>query len=112
MTEETVTFGEIAADSAVETSLGVFLSHQSDSTIEVISVAVEQTTNADAEFNILLDGEYVFSTAQSVSAGDTVETFIPDQNKHSVDGSLAIEVTSAGTGGDVLNGGIRIRHGE
>lgn len=111
MVEETVTFGEIAADSATDTSLGVFLSHQSDATIEVISVAVEQTTNADAEFNILLDGESVFSTPKSVSTGDTVETFIPDQNKHSVDGLLAVEVTSAGSA-DVLNGGIRIRHGE
>lgn len=111
MPEESLSFGDIPADSATETPLGVFLSHQSDSTIEIISIAVEQTTNADAEFNILLDGEYIFSTPQSVSAGDTVETFIPDQNKHSIDGSLAIEVTSAGSP-DVLNGGIRIRYGD
>lgn len=111
MPEETVTFGEIAADVATVTSLGVFLSHEADSTIEVIEVAVEQTTNADAEFNIKLDGANLFSTAQSVTAGDTLETFIPDQNKHSTAGGLAVEVSSTGSA-DVLNGGIRIRHSQ
>jgi hypothetical protein len=110
MQSETVTFGGIDASSTGETELGVFLSHLSASTIDVAEVVVEQTTNADAAFNIKLDGEYIFSSKRSVTAGDTLESFVPDQNEFSTGGKLTFEVTTAGSA-DVFNGGIRIKHG-
>lgn len=71
--------------------------HKFGSSVTVEEVTAEQTNNADADFNVELDGSDVFSGEQSVSAADTAETLTPDQNRHAAGDTpdLAVDVSSA-----------------
>jgi hypothetical protein len=114
MPEETIPIQEVAADDVATTALGAILSHKYGSSVEVVEVVVEQTNNADAEFNLQVDGNNAFSAEQSVAQADTLESFIPDQNEFSADNVLLeLDVSNgAGNAADVLNGGVRVRYDE
>jgi|APHM01.1.fsa_nt_gi hypothetical protein len=112
MPEETIPIPEVAADSVATVALGTMLSHKEGGSIEVVEVVVEQTNNADAEFNLQVGGNDAFSNEQSVAAADTLESFTPDQNEFASDNVLLeIDVSNAAANaGDVLNGGVRVRY--
>jgi hypothetical protein len=73
----------IAADNTNTDELGHIAEAFPEATVEVIAVIAEQTSNADAEWNIEVEGTAVFSSEQSVSSSDTPELFVPDQNEFS-----------------------------
>lgn len=111
MPEETIPIQEVAADSAATTALGAILSHKEGGSIEVVELVVEQTTNADAEFNLQVDGNDAFSSEQSVDTADTLESFVPDQNEFAADNVLLeLDVSNAAAAADLLNGGVRVRY--
>lgn len=111
MPEETIPIAEVAADSASTVALGAFLSHKEASTAEVVEVVVEQTTNADAEFNLQVNGNDAFSSEQTVSEADTLESFVPDQNEYAADNVLLeLDISNAAAAADVLNGAVRLRY--
>jgi len=82
------------AGRSVISFLGV---HKFGSSVTVEEVTVEQTNNADADFNVELDGSDTFSAEQSVSAADSAETLTPDQNRHAAGDAvdLAVDVSTA-----------------
>jgi|APHM01.1.fsa_nt_gi hypothetical protein len=75
----------------------------SATTLEVSNVVVEQTNAADANWNIQINGDDLFSAEQSVASGDTPENFVPDQNRHVADetATVSVDVSSAGSAGDL-----------
>lgn len=58
---------------------------------------------ADVEFNVNLNGNAIFSATQKFSAGDTFETFVPDQNREASGANVPLEfdVTSATSGASI-----------
>lgn len=70
----------------------------------VEAVVVEQSNNADAEWNILVDGSNIFAATQSVASADAPEEFVPDQNRQFTGSAdLQVDVTaSAGNAADQL----------
>ena len=77
-----------------------------EGSVTVLSVVVEQTNNADAEWNIELDGNDLFATEQSVTAPDTLEEFIPEQNQDAHDDTavrLTLDISTDADPNDVLN---------
>jgi hypothetical protein len=100
-TTETVT--GIDATSTGSTTAGFAAAAFPGSTLELVNVTAEQTTNADADWNIEVGGDDAFSTEQSVAASGTPEQFVPDQNQYDSDdtSTIAVDVSSAGTGGEL-----------
>ena len=95
----------IAADNTDTDRIGVAGEAFPEASVEIVTVLVEQTSNSDAEWNIELNGNAVFSSEQTVSAADTVERFTPDQNRYTSDETAAIEInkSNAAASADSLN---------
>lgn len=97
----------VAADAVATTTIDLLQAYKYGGGVTVLAVVVEQTNNADAEFNVELEGNDLFAAEQSVAAADTPEEFIPDQNRDAHDDTgvrLAVDVsTAAAAAGDELN---------
>lgn len=94
----------IDADSTGKTVLGYTAPAHPEATLEVVAVVVEQEDitdgNGDAEFNVDVDDDAIFSEAQSVDALDTPERFIPDTDDRFSGSDLeAIEFEVTGADG-------------
>lgn len=94
------------------TELGPVQIHRFGGSVFAKLVACQQNDAADAEWNVNLDGNAIFSTTQSVSASNQFETFVPDQNRNASGAapSLEFEVTTAGT--STLIAGVLLETGE
>lgn len=101
---------EVAADTIATTNIGFVQAHEFGGSSFIDKVVVEQTTNADAEWNILADGSSIFASTQSVAASDAPETFVPDQNRNIAGPSaqLEMDVTASAAAADTLNVGVLI----
>lgn len=96
---------EVDAASAARSVISFIGVHQYGGSVTVEDVTVEQTNNADADFNIELGGDDIFNSEQSVDAADTIETLTPDQNKSAAGENLDLAVdvsTAAGNAADQL----------
>jgi hypothetical protein len=96
----------VAADSTGVTHVSFVGAHLYGSSATVEQVIAEQSGAADADFNVELDGNDVFSNEQSLDAADTPEELTPDQNKNAAGSplELAVDVSSAsGTADSTLD---------
>lgn len=93
------THENIDASGTGTTELGPVQIHRFGGAVYAKLVSVQQVDAADAEWNVNLNGNAIFSVTQTVSASNQFEEFIPDQNRHaSGQGfSMDFEVTTAGT---------------
>lgn len=73
------------ADVVGITPIDLLQAYKFEGSVTVLAVVVQQTNNADAEWNVELDGNDLFSAEQSVAAADTPEEFIPDQSQDAHD---------------------------
>lgn len=91
----------ITANSTGRTVIGHIAEAFPRDTVEVVRVVVEQLNAADADWNVELGGNDVFSAEQSVSSADTPEGFVPDQNRFDADetSQIALDVSTAGSAG-------------
>lgn len=85
----------VAADDTNTSRIGNIAEAFPEATVEVVAVIVEQTSNADADWNIELGGSAVFSSEQSVSSSDTPELFHPDQNEFSATSTDNIDINKS-----------------
>lgn len=101
---------EVTANTVQTHHVGFVQVHRFGGRGFVRSVVVEQTNNADAEFNVNVDGSAVFGSTQSVAAGDTPETLYPDQNRYFTGPSVAVQldVTASASFADQLRVGVLI----
>jgi hypothetical protein len=84
--------------------IGFIQVHKFGGHVEVVEIVAEQENNADAEWNVLVDGSNVFAASQSVASADAPETFTPDQNRIASGASMAVELdvtASSGTAGNL-----------
>lgn len=97
----------IPADAVATETVDLIQAHKHGGGVTALAVVVEQTNNADTEFNIELEGEDLFAAEQSVAAADTPEEFVPEQNRDAHDDEvveLTVDVSSAAAAaGDELN---------
>lgn len=100
--------GDVPADTINTVPIGaiqVARGFSSGATIRRV-VARQEGAN-DAEWNINVAGNAIFSSTQSVASADTTETFQPDQNTSITASADAIEVdvtASSGTSGRLAVG--------
>jgi hypothetical protein len=88
-----------SADTIQTSHIGFIQVHKYGGHVEVVEIVAEQESNADAEWNVLVDGSNVFSSTQSVTSGDVSETFTPDQNRIASGASMAVELDVTGSAG-------------
>jgi hypothetical protein len=71
----------IAADDTDSEVIGHVAETFPEATAEIVALVVEQTSNSDGQWNVEVGGDALFSQEQGVSAADTPERFVPDQNQ-------------------------------
>lgn len=101
------THENVTATATGQTELGPAMIHEFGGTLYAKRVTVQQSNGAsDAQWNVNLDGNALFSVTQSVSASNTFETFVPDQNHYASSDPTSVEadVTTAGSSGPLLFG--------
>jgi hypothetical protein len=94
-----------SADTIQTNHIGFVQVHKYGGHVEVVEIVAEQENNADAEWNVLVDGSNVFAASQSVASADAPETFTPDQNRIASGASMAVELdvtASAGAADNLL----------
>lgn len=99
--------GSVDATTIATTTIGFAQAQEFGGTGFVHKVVAEQEGANDAEFNVNVDGNAVFSSTQSVASADTPETFVPDQNRHYTGPSVQVEIdvtASSGTSGNLIVG--------
>lgn len=100
--------GDVPADTINTVPVGhILVALDFSSGAEIRRVAARQEGANDAEWNINVGGNAIFSSTQSVSTSDNTETFTPDQNTAIAASGDAIEVdvtASSGTGGQLAVG--------
>lgn len=95
----------LSADDTNTDPIGFVGEQHPGKTVRVVAVIAEQTSNADAEWNIQVGGNDLFNSEQSVSSADTPELFAPDQNRYVGNDTDKIEIdkSSAAAAADNLN---------
>lgn len=96
--------GSVDAIATKSSHMGFVQAHEFGGTGFVEKVVVRADDNTNPSFNIVIDGSTLFSTDQTLTAADTPETFVPDQNRHFTGPSVQVlfSVTaSASTNNDM-----------
>lgn len=91
--------------------VGFIQAHQYDGHVFVERVVAEAVSDKPISFNVSLDGNDLFSAAQTVTTTDTPQTFSPDQNRYSSSDTaeLRVQNTTQATGSGTLNVGVAVR---
>lgn len=99
--------GSAAADSIATTTIGFAQAQEFGGSGFIDRVVVQQESDSDAEWNVLVDGSNIFASTQSVASSDTSEEFIPDQNRNYTGAVVDIDVdvtASSTTSGNLIVG--------
>lgn len=98
----------IDATTRQQAKIGFVQLHKHGGSVRAKEVTVEEVGGAGSEWNIRLDDREVFAQTQSVAAGGTPETFVPDQNRYGTGDNLPLEIetTNQESSSETLNVGV------
>lgn len=85
--------------------------HKYKGKVFVEEVVAEMEGDKPISFNVTLDGNNLFSAAQTVTTTDTPQSFTPDQNRYASGDTTQLKVnnTTQATGSGTLNVGVGVR---
>lgn len=94
--------------------MGFALEHRFGGSGFVEEVVVRVDDNTSPSFNVLVNGNTLFSNDQVLAAADTPETFVPDQNRHYSGPSVEVlfSVTGSASVANQINATVLVDDGK